>query len=276
MKGLLGKLYRSTRRTAKLALFPMLKPRRLDICCCGLSKTGTHSLTGLFENYRSEHHPDAELRLQLSAAYLKGELDVARARKILGRQDRLLWLEMESSSLAGILIEPLAAACPRKKFILTIRDVYSWCDSWLDHNINSPPADSSPWAALDRIRLRVDDFRPTKHDAPLTERGFPPLACFFQLWANHNSRVLQAVPSARLLTIKTREITGRIAEIAAWSGVDAATLRMDKAWLFAAPRKHRVLASLDGSYVQETAERFCGDFMRRVFPEVPLERTIAS
>src|SRR5207247_5842007 len=108
---------------------------------------------------------------------------------------------MDSSSVAGILIEPLLAACPGKRFILTIRDVYSWCDSWLDHNINTPPVDSSPWTVLDRVRLRADDLRPTKFDSPLSERGLPPLACYFQLWADHNARILEAVPRERLLVV---------------------------------------------------------------------------
>src|SRR6185503_9509168 len=115
----------------------------------------------------------------------------------------LLQLEMESSSLAGILIEPFVTACPEKKFVLTIRDVFAWCDSWIDHNINSPADPRSGFAILDRVRLRVDDFAPTKHDAPLTQRGFPSLACYFQLGASHNEKVLDAVPSERLLLVRT-------------------------------------------------------------------------
>ena len=176
MRAFLARSYEATRELAKRVLLPVIRPRRLDLCCCGLSKTGTHSMAGIFENDRSEHHPDVNLRLPLAAAFLEGEVDDATARKILRRRDRLLRLEMESSSLAGILIEPLARACPDKKFVLTIRDVYSWCDSWIDHNINRPPDDSSPWAKLDRVRLRVGDVPPTKFDAPLIERGFPPLA----------------------------------------------------------------------------------------------------
>jgi hypothetical protein len=267
VKNTLRHLYRSGRRAAAVALFPLLRPRRLDVCCCGLSKTGTHSIAGLFENYRSAHHPDAELRLRLATDYLKGEVDAARVQRILRRRDRWLWLELESSSLAGILIEPFVTACPKKKFILTIRDVYSWCDSWIDNNINRPLSESSPFAVLDRVRLRVEDFTPTKHDSPLIERGGLPLPCYFQLWAKHNTQVLQAVPRAQLFVVKTQQITDRVPDIAAWVGVPPRTLRADRAWLFAAPKKHRVLAALDPSYVHETAERYCGTLMRQYFPE---------
>jgi len=224
-------------------------------------------MAGIFENYRCEHHPDTGTRLGLAKAYLKGEVNADLAQRVLRRRDRDMWLEAESSTLAGVLIEPLVKACPRKKFILTIRDPYSWVDSWIDHNINLPPTKASGFAELDKIRLRVDDFPPTKHDSPLIQRGLPSLACYFQLWGNHNSRVLQAVPEERLLVVRTQEIAARIPEMAAWVGAPPETLRSDRAWLFVAPTKHRVLATLDAAYVQDTAERFCGTLMRRYFSD---------
>lgn len=258
LRDLKGYLGRTGLDIARVAVSPFAPSRRCDVCCCGLSKTGTHSMAGIFENYRSGHHPDAYTRLKLAIGYLNGVVDAALAERTLKRRDGLLQLEMESSTLAGILIEPLVNACPQKKFILTLRNVYAWCDSWLDHNINAPPTATSLFGALDRIRLRVDTFPPTRYDAPLVERGFPSLSCYFQLWAHHNARVLQAVPKGRLLIIETEGISARIRDIAQWVGVPPQTLRMDRAWLFAAPRKHGILATLDASYVRETAQRFCG------------------
>jgi Sulfotransferase domain len=225
-------------------------------------------MAGLFESYRSVHHPDQTVRLPLAAQYLKSEVEEVAAERVLRRRDRLMRLEMESSTLAGILIEPLSKACPKKKFILTIRDVYSWCDSWIDHNINEPPSSSSPWGALDRIRLRVDGVEPTRFDAPLTERGLPPLACYFGLWADHNGHVLDVLPPTRLLVIETSQLLAKTSELAAWAGVPPETLRTERGWLFSTPRKHHMLATLDRSYVQDTADRVCGRLMDRYFPEV--------
>jgi Sulfotransferase domain len=267
-KALSDRVYRAFLRRGFLVPFSLVRPRRLDLCCCGLSKTGTHSLAGLFEGYRSAHHPDPRVRLRLAARYLRHETEDAVVQRVLGRRDRLLRLEMESSTIAGILIEPLSAACPRKKFILTIRDVYSWCDSWIDHNLNRPPSSSSPWAALDRIRLRIDDFEPTKFDAPLTERGLPPLECYFRLWADHNARVLDVLTPQRLLVVETGQILESVAEIAAWAGVRRETLRTDRGWLFSTPQKHQVLATLDRSYVQDSADQICGRLMHEYFPDV--------
>jgi hypothetical protein len=252
-----GPLQRTARGIARAVRRRLFHRRRFDVCCCGLSKTGTHSMAGIFENYRSAHHPDAGTRLPLAIGYLKGEVDAGVAERTLRSRDRHLYLEMESSSLAGVLIEPLLNACPEKRFILTIRGLYAWCDSWIDHNINSPPEASSLFGTLDQIRLRIGDFPATRFDSPLTERGFPPLPCYFQLWASHNTRVLQAVPPRRLLIVKTEQLSDRFTDIARWVGVPPQTLRWDRGLLFTAPTKHRVLATLDASYVRDTAERFC-------------------
>jgi hypothetical protein len=173
---------------------------------------------------------------------------------------------MESSTLSGILIESLLEACPEKKFILTIRDVYSWCDSWINHNINSPPNTASGFGRLDRVRLRADDFPASRHDGPLQALGFPSLAGYFQLWAAHNTAVLKAVPEERLLIVKTDEIIDRMPAIAAWLGVRTETLRLDRARLEVARRKHGVLAQLDPGYVRDTAAQYCEPLMTQYFP----------
>jgi hypothetical protein len=232
-------------------------------------------MAGIFENFRCEHHPDGDTRLPLAVAYLNNEVEVEQARAILKKQDRRMWLEMESSSLAGILIRALVEACPNKKFILTIRDVFSWCDSWLDHNISSPPSPSSPWAQLDRVRLRVEDFPPTKYDAPLLEHGLSPLACYFQLWRSHNEQVLETVPNEKLLIIKTQDIIETIPTMAEWLAVPAHTLKQDRGWLFAATKKHGTLGKLDPVFVRETADALCGPLMQQYFPDTTLRSVVA-
>lgn len=227
-------------------------------------------MAGIFESYRSRHHPDAHIRLPLATNFLNHKADFEQARYVLKRRDRCMWLEMESSSLAGILITALVSACPKKKFILTIRDVYSWCNSWLDHNINSPPRPSSLWAQLDQVRLRAKAISPTKYDAPLLERGLLPLECYFQLWQSHNVQVLETVPDDRLFVVKTENVIEMIPAMAQWLGILDDTLKPERGWLFAAPKKHKMLNLLDSVYVRETADAHCGNLMRQFFPDVTL------
>ena len=61
MKDLARRIYLRGRHLAVLAALPVLRPRRLDVCCCGLSKTGTHSMAGLFSIFST--HPPTERRI---------------------------------------------------------------------------------------------------------------------------------------------------------------------------------------------------------------------
>ncbi len=247
-------------------------------------------MAGMFDDYRSQHHPDVRLRLRLSIDKLTGSLESERIRDILQSRDRKLWLEVESSALAGILIEPLVEACPDKRFILTLRDVFSWCDSWINQRINMPAlrpfslrrfdGKSAGFERLDRIRLRGEESPSGKYDAPLTERGLPSLAAFFKLWAYHNSSVINTVPGRKLFIVETNKLMAEMARIADWVGVPPEALRPDRAWLAAAPSKHHVLEQMDPSFLQETAERYCGPLMKEYFPDTDavsfLEKSRAS
>src|SRR6476660_6555972 len=210
----------------QLGLLPWLLPRRTDVSCCGLSKTGTHSMAGLFKAYRAEHHPDRDTRLELAIGLLQGKLAETKIERLLRRRDRALWLEMESSTLAGILIAPLARACPTKRFVLTVRDVYSWCDSWFDHNLNFP--EDPGFTYLDRVRLQPEAFPSTRHDRPLQDRGFFSLAAYFSLWSRHSHHVLDALPPKRLLVVRTHELLTRLQEIAVFAGVPVGTLQPER------------------------------------------------
>jgi len=263
----LPQLKRESRRVVGwLGLLPLLQARRFDACCCGLSKTGTHSIAGVFKGYRSKHHPQRDQLLEFAIRYLEHTATIAEVTRFLERRDRKLWLEMEASTLHGTLIEPLVQACPQKMFILTVRDPYSWCDSWVDHNLNYGAGER--FTVLDELRLRAGDYPHTNYDASLEQRGCAPLAAYFQLWAAHNQRVLEHVPPNRLLIVKTDEIMTRVPDIAAFVGAPVETMRPENAWQFRAPKKHNVLATLEPAYVRDTMENHCGDLMKQMFPEV--------
>src|SRR6185503_9193435 len=85
VRQLLGAAHRTALDLVCLARLPFAGGRRLDVSCCGLSKTGTHSMAGVFANYRSAHHPDAHTRLRLAIGYLRGTVDADRAERTLRR-----------------------------------------------------------------------------------------------------------------------------------------------------------------------------------------------
>jgi hypothetical protein len=220
-------------------------------------------MAGLFQAYRTAHHPDREIRLQLAIGLIQNTLNEAKIESLLRRRDRALWLEMESSTLAGILVRPLARACPTKRFVLTVRDVYSWCESWFDHNLNLP-ADPG-FQNLDRVRLQPQEFPVTPYDRPLQDLGFFSLPAYFSLWSRHTRHVLETLPPERLLVVRTHELLACLPKIAAFAGVPVESLLPDLGWEFRTERKHQILSILDAGYVREMAERCSGEMMERLF-----------
>lgn len=251
----------------QLGMMKFIYPRRFHAYCCGTAKSGTHSIQAIFKNYRSVHEVDIERTIQLALAYLYGEISDNEAERLIKKRDRMLWQEMDSSVVNGPLVKPIVNSFSKAKFILTIRNLYSWVDSMFNHQINiSVP---EPWYQLDRRTMKLDDFVHTKWDTPLTERGLYPLAAYFNNWATHNRTVLENVPKDRLLIVKMEEIRNRIPDMAEFIHVPAETLDPDSAWSYAARGKHGVLEKIDQDYVRDLAEKYCNELMNRIFPEVP-------
>ena len=126
-------------RLGDLRLLPLVLPRRFHAYGCGMAKTGTHSIYALFGNYRTAHEVDLRRMVRLAVASLDGSISDQEIERLLLRRDRQLWLEMDSSNINGDLIRPLVRISPQAKFILTIRDVYSWLDSAINQMINDDP-----------------------------------------------------------------------------------------------------------------------------------------
>lgn len=248
-------------------LLPLVLPRRFHAYGCGAPKTGTHSINAIFGNYRTDHETDLRRTAKLAIAYMDGTKSDQEVERLLRRRDRQLWLEMDSSSINGDLIKPLVRISPKAKFILTIRDVYSWIDSDINQAINNDPM-ATPLGPLHLKRRQLDVFPYTSYDEPLEAWGLGSLASFLNAWSHHNRTVLQSVPEDRLMIVRTSEIGSQIPAIAAFVGVPEETLIGRSAQTFTTKKKHGVLAQMDSGYVRELAERHCGDLMRRFFPDV--------
>lgn len=264
-------LLRQAKRTASSALIKsglhrVLYPRNFHAYCCGTGRSGTHSIRATFQNYRAAHEPEMDRSLALAIKFLEGKAQASEIEKTLKDRDRRLWLEMDSSNLNQIFLRQLVKFFPSAKFLLTIRDLYSWSDSMFNDALNK---NYTPmWAQITRIRMKPVHFPHTENDQPLEERGLYSLPSYFNYWNEHNASVLDIVPSDRLLVVRTQEIVSRTAEMAKFFGIPSENLKVEEGQRFAAPQKFGVLAELDPDYVRNTAEKFGGELMQRFFPDV--------
>jgi hypothetical protein len=177
-----------------------------------MAKTGTHSLAGVFSRYRAWHEPELEHFQQIIMARANGDLSDSAARDQIRRLDRRRWLEFNSSWTNYFLLELLLDEYPRAKFLLTIRDCYSWLDSvfnqLLGRNHKEFQHQFHRWLAV--------SLSPGSHedgDRVLAERGLWPLDHGSAAGASI-SRILAWVPSDRLLIIRTRifDVTSQLAD----------------------------------------------------------------
>ncbi len=243
-----------------------LRPRRFHAYCVGMPKTGTHSIAAVLrKHYRAGHEVDRWTLLHASLAHARGELSDADRDRFLRHRDRRLRLELESSFLCEPFLDAYVRLFPRSRYILTVRDPWTWLDSVYDHRLGRgvrPDTD----AFLDRKRHGLYQAWGPGEEL-LRERGLPSLAGELGAWRRHNDRVLELVPPERLLVVRTDRIGQRLPEIAAFLGVPAAKLDPRRSHSFRALEHFHVVSQLDPELVRAEIERHCGPLVKRWFPE---------
>ena len=98
--------------------------------------------------------------IQFLLATQKGALDKTQLKELLTKRDQHLGLELESCNLLRFFVETLLDGFPEAKFILTIRDCYSWLDSCLNHQLNVQCTED---------KMAHQEFAPNMTQVPLTK-----------------------------------------------------------------------------------------------------------
>lgn len=185
-----------------------------------LSPELTRSLACLCVTIGHPMSPGLEL-IDAVLAFSKGEIAKLDLQRLVHRRDRTLWLEMEASAFNVHVLDLLVQEFSDARFILTIRDCYSWVDSALNHQLGR----SLPKHYKSFLRYWVaPGSEYTRAELVLKDNGLYPLKSYFRAWANHNQRVLDTVPADRLLVIRTDEISKSSERIAEFLGIPARTL----------------------------------------------------
>jgi hypothetical protein len=246
--------------------------RQIRGYCVGLPKTGTTSLEGLFKTHcRVAHEPEAGDLVQTILLRAKGDLTGPQFLDWLKKRDERLALDLESSNFLVYLVPALVHEFPDAKFILTLRDCISWLDSFLNMCLNEPPNRPELLSRLRQARYNAGNPPHDDKERPLKERGLFTVRGYLTYWTWHNRKILDSVPSNRLLVLKTHEITERAEKIAEFLGLDPSKVRLEGAHQNKTLKKSNLLSELDPDFVNEAARECCGELMREYFPEYRLE-----
>ena len=240
------------------------------VYCAGAPRTGTHSLAAVFARpVRSAHEPKLRAAMKALVAHAAGEQSFDGLRTFVRERDARLRLDIDSSHVNAYLAEALVAEFDDARFLLTMRDCYSWLDLALNHTMNT-----GSWSEIDRRYLEFwfgtlsPDY--SKHDAFLKEHRLLSVDCYLDAWARHNQAVLQAVPADRLLVVRTEEIAERLHDIADFAEIPRQHLARGFRAQGQAKAKHGLLERIDRDYLEERVTARCGEIMRRFFPDATL------
>ena len=243
--------------------------RRFHAYGVGTPRSGTLSVASMFaSHYASEQEPDWRVTIVHLLQWLNGRYTDQEMHALLIARDKHLQLEMESSHFLHHVAQMLVQLFPSAKFVLTLREPLSWLNSEINQNIGTQRL--PVWRALEEFR-----YGRYNHDFKKEERVLQdpdnvyPVASYLSYWSDHNRRILDAVPEDRLLIVKTRAITDSIPEIARFVGIDPGSI--DRARTHAGARSEAsfdLSTSVDRDFIMESIETYCGDLVKRLFPEM--------
>lgn len=242
--------------------------RRARLYGVGMGKTGTHSLASMFSgNVRSAHEPEAAQLIEKILAGRGGRLAEREITAWLLARDRRLALEVDSSGLNFWVLDFLVREFPEARFVLTLRDCYSWVNSFLNHWLHQPAPDPQ-WVRLQAFRLGSTDVPFADGEQVLKQSGFHPLEKYLAYWQEHNGQVLEKVPADRLLVVRTDRLRQRAFEIADFAGLPRRMVCPDNTHQFQNPAKRGILRQIDPDLLEQKVEQHCRPLMARFFPEI--------
>jgi hypothetical protein len=242
--------------------------RKVHLYCLGTAKSGTHSIASIFEPYlRIDHEASSREMITKILDYYKGIIGEKEIENYLLERDNKSRLEMDSSQLNHFFAGIYAKLFPNARFILSIRDPYSWLDSFINHQLyytNTHPT----WIKLRDFRFKAESVKHGEEESALKVRMLYSLDGYLSYWARHNSKVLNEVPENRLMLVRTDEISKMTDEMLNFAGISVRKNKKAASHKFKAKVKYDVLEKIDMDYLDKKVKAHCGDLMKRFFPEI--------
>jgi len=250
----------------RLVLGPY-RMRRVQLYGVGMGKSGTHSIAKMFSRrVRARHEPQAPQLIDKVIDWRGGRISETEMVEWLRARDRELALEVDASGINLQIIDLLLQAFPDARFVLSIRDCYTWTNSRMNDDLH--PSTSEAWSKWANFVYGPGPFVHALEEQALQKGGIRPLDTYLSSWAARNSRVLASVPPERLFVVRTDQIRQRAYEIAGFAGLPRRVIRLHRTHEFHNPRKVPLLREIDRGFLERKVEQHCRPLMTRFFPEI--------
>lgn len=250
-------------------LLRILQPRRFQAYAIGSAKTGTHSLWAVFQNsYRAAHEAGSDEMIDWILKRERGQVTAEQVTDWIRYRDQKQWLEMDSSQLNFYFLANYVREFPDAKFILTIRDCYTWLNSLLNEQLPSPAKQVGKWSDLKDFDQDTCLFDYGAQEITLKEKGFHPLEFYFADWAHRIQHTREIVPQEKLLILRTDQLSNRIPQIAEFLGIPLESLAQERSHGYKRLKKEDFVSGIERSYFQSKADQHCTLLMQEFFPEI--------
>lgn len=230
------------------------KSREFHAYGVGMGLTGTHSLTAMFHQYRSQHEPRSSELMKRIISDTCCDISFVRER------ENALNLEMNVSFLNGFILNEIVSIFPDAVFINTVRDCTKWLESYIlrrvyyyqTHRFNITTFSRwLKWESVARVRFTPEKFSYTKHDNHLKKYGLYPIKAYVEGFIAYNKKVIETVPANRLLIIKTHELGRSEGKLAEFLNIPVESIDISKSHLHVRkPIKTDAFSRIDTEYVQ--------------------------
>ena len=254
---------------AKRRLFGAHRVRRTRLYGLGAGKTGTHSLAEMFsKDVRARHEPEARATIDKIIERHHGRISDDEWIGWLRARDRRLALEVDSASLNLHLLTSLLLEFPDARFVLTVRDCYSWLNSAINHIVRVREKLAPHWLKWRAFQAGAAGYIYGSADEVLKNAGLPNLDNQLFQWRKYNEEVLTTVPAERLLVVRTDQITQRAFEIADFACLPRRTVRLEGTHAFQNRVTRQPIREIDRTFLEAKVEEHCRPLMARFFPEI--------
>lgn len=235
--------------------------------CVGQAKSGTASVCGLLSGAgRAAHEPQRAETLGAILAESRGEMTAEEVRAWLAERDRRLGLDYDIAWANQFLVHHLPAVFPEARFLVLVRDPYTWVGSVAGHLLSReiPPA----------VRDFLDWwFRPDEHpfrpgDEEMEARELYSVEAFLSAWNRHIDRCAEELPADRTLVLRTHELRTCHERLAGFLEVPAASLASGQGHLNRRTWTGRLEDLVDPAHLEAEVRRVCAGNLARHFAEV--------
>ncbi len=235
--------------------------------CVGQAKSGTASLAALLAgNHRAAHEPEREQILDMILRESHGEVSESDFEAYLLARDKRLNLEYDIAWANQFLIGHLLAVFPDARFIILVRDPYTWLQSICGH-LASREIPRDVRAFLDWW-FRPDLYPHTRDDHALQSLGIYSIAAYLNAWNRHVTLCSQSIPASRRLILRTHELGRSHQQLADFLQISVDDLDINNGHMNRSTWPERIESLLDRSYLVEMVTSICHENMARHFPGV--------